>query len=435
MRLQLLAVFLGLAPAAKHVASFVVLDVPPAAAAAIATRQQHCWYSKNDGHRKSGRCFAQPADSRNRNSNDTTRQQQSSSSAAPQQPQTTVAVQLDTTLDDEKITALFAWISRAFDGDERYNNLMLAVAAVFGKNLPPNSAPALMLEEAVRMMMMMTMTTQPKDSNSAAERRLMGEPFSQYERESASLGAMGAAQWTGQWRTRPHALLSLHMHPNNWTSVQDWEKSLPRGCRRTLQRAVTAAEAAGEGFTVTALPIRNGRPAPHSSLAHFRCVVQHEVRLLTAITSSSGYDDDDSYDSVNSFLNALAEAVSRYMGTTRMAGEIREYRDTSTGQVIAFAHEVRKGRTVRGQWFYATNDAAKRYVWFHSVHSLVQRAIESSDGMIDTVDLGPSGSDDFSELKARYGFVAVDDWPAVADYRGPFWDYEANAPAKNGVTW
>ena len=36
------------------------------------------------------------------------------------------------------------------------------------------------------------------------------------------------------------------------------------------------------------------------------------------------------------------------------------------------------------------------------------------------VDLGPSGSDAFSDLKARYGFKSVDDWPAVADYRGDF---------------
>ena len=116
-----------------------------------------------------------------------------------------------------------------------------------------------------------------------------------------------------------------------------------------------------------------------------------------------------------------------------MSGEIREYRCTQTGKVIAIAHELRKGKTVRGQWFYATDDASKRYVWFHSVHSLVQRAIESD--IVETVDLGPSGSDEFSELKARYGFASVEDWPAVADYLGPFWDYETNQPAKNGVSW
>ena len=40
---------------------------------------------------------------------------------------------------------------------------------------------------------------------------------------------------------------------------------------------------------------------------------------------------------------------------------------------------------------------------------------------IDVVDLGPSGSDAFSELEAKYGFKLVDDWPAVADYQGDFW--------------
>lgn len=352
-------------------------------------------------------------------------------------------VQLDPTLTEEKITALFAWISRAFDGDDdRYNNLMLAVAAVFG-NLPPTSPPSILLRDALQSL--------SKDENT-----LTGEPFSMNEREMASMGAMGASQWTGQWRTRPHALLTLRQssqtptatkgninNSHNTTSaavvyvtVQDWERTLPRGCRRTLKRALE------QNFTIRALPIRNNKPAPHSSLAHFRCVVEHEVRLLTASSSSPL-----SYFDINDFLDALAEAVSRYMGTTRMTGEIREYRDADTGKVIAFAHEVRKGRTIRGQWFYATDEAAKRYVWFHSVYSLVQRAIESNNctgtngsnssvkHVIDAVDLGPSGSDDFSDLKARYGFVSVEDWPAVANYQGPFWDYETNAPAKNGVTW
>mmetsp|Transcript_12099 Transcript_12099/g.14603 ORF Transcript_12099/g.14603 Transcript_12099/m.14603 type:complete len:213 (+) Transcript_12099:3-641(+) len=183
------------------------------------------------------------------------------------------------------------------------------------------------------------------------------------------------------------------------TSVDDWKKNLPRGVKRTLKKALA------QNFTVTPKLIRGGEPAPHSSLAHFRCVVEHEVRLL------SGYG-------VEGFFDALAEAVSRYVGTTRMAGEIREYRDAN-GQVIAFAHEVRKGKTIRGQWFYANDVASKNYVWFHSVHDLVERAIEAEG--VDVVDLGPSGSDAFSELKERYGFVSVTDWPAVADYLGPFY--------------
>lgn len=59
----------------------------------------------------------------------------------------------------------------------------------------------------------------------------------------------------------------------------------------------------------------------------------------------------------------------------------------------------------------------------------MQRAIEA-DG-IDMVDLGPSGSDAFSELKQRYGFASVSDWHTVADYRGPF-EY---AGGKKGPSW
>lgn len=163
-----------------------------------------------------------------------------------------------------------------------------------------------------------------------------------------------------------------------------------------------------QNFTVISKPIRGGHAAPHSSYAHFRCVVQHEVRLLSNMYGSS----------TNAFVNALAEAISRYLGTTRMAGSVREYRDSDTGRVIGFAHEVAKGRTMRGQWFYCDDDAATRYVWFNSVSDLVRRAIE--DERIDVVDLGPSGSDAFTELKTKYGFESVVDWPSSADYSGDF---------------
>ena len=122
--------------------------------------------------------------------------------------------------------------------------------------------------------------------------------------------------------------------------------------------------------------------------------------------------------STNAFVNAHAEGLSRYQGTTRMAGNVLEYRDADTGRIIGFAHEVVKGRTMRGQWFFCDNDAATRYVWFHSVSDLVRRAIE--DDRIDVVDLGPSGSDAFTELKEKYGFIPVVDWPAAADYSGDF---------------
>lgn len=288
------------------------------------------------------------------------------------------SVSVETKLTDERATALFAWVSRAFAGDDEYNDLMLAIAAIFG-NLPEKSKPKQMVRDAMELL--------------PGEEECVGAPISLFDRERSSLGAMGAAQWTGQFRTRPHSLLEL----SNYTCVDDWVQTLPRGVRRTLKRA------SAQNFTVTSKPIRGSMPAPHSSLAHFRCVLEHEVRLLA--TSPHG------------FFDALGAAVGRYIETTRMAGEIQEYR--YEGKVIAFAHEVRKGKTIRGQWFYATDEASKRYVWFHSVQELIKRAIEVEG--VTVVDLGPSGSDAFTDLKERYGFVSVDDWPAVADYIGPFW--------------
>jgi len=297
---------------------------------------------------------------------------------AAEQGQQTVTV--EAIIDDEKVTSLFAWVSLAFAGEDEYNNLMMAIAVIFG-NLPSDSAPMKLLSDALKVL--------------PAEEKPVGDPISMDDREYYSLGAMGAAQWTGRFRTRPHALLSLH----NITTIDDWMKSLPRGCRRTIKKATS------QNFTVTTKPIFGDEPAPHSSLAHFRCVVAHEVRLLSCGPSG--------------FLDALGEAVSRYMGTTRMAGEIREYRNENN-KIIAIAHEVRKGKTIRGQWFYADDEASTRYVWFHSVYDLVRRSIELK-GDVTVVDLGPSGSDAFGDLKSKYGFVSVDDWPAVADYDGHFW--------------
>lgn len=156
-------------------------------------------------------------------------------------------VELDfSDVNEEKVSNLFAWVTRAFAGDPSYNNLILALIAIFNTNLDENAEPMKMLEKATASL--------------PVEEELVGEPFSRRVREQHSLGAMGAGQWTGQFRTRPHALLNIQ----NVTSVEEWVKSLPRGARRTLARATKAAE---QNFTVSAKPIYGGKPAPHSSLA------------------------------------------------------------------------------------------------------------------------------------------------------------------------
>jgi hypothetical protein len=207
--------------------------------------------------------------------------QRQSTIATTTRARQTQSVFLETDLDDDKITQLYAWVSRALAGDPRYGNLMYAMAAVFGSNLDEDSPLTLLLNDAMKKM--------------PGEEETVGEPFSLAEREEASLGAMGAAQWTGQWRTRPHALLELE----GLEKVDEWVKKLPRGCRRTLVKANN------QNFTVVEKPIYGDQPAPHSSLAHFRCVVEHEVRLLSG-------DGSPEY-----FFDALSEAISRYIGTTR----------------------------------------------------------------------------------------------------------------------
>lgn len=116
-----------------------------------------------------------------------------------------IAVTIDTTLSDEKMRSLFAWVKAAFDRDPYdpndvyayyYQNIELAIASAFGDNLPQDSLPAKLMEMAVKS---------AGDVNSKEwEEILIGDEISRRDRESASLGAMGAAQWSGRFMTRPH---------------------------------------------------------------------------------------------------------------------------------------------------------------------------------------------------------------------------------------
>jgi hypothetical protein len=117
---------------------------------------------------------------------------------------TPISVTIDTTLSDEKIKSLFAWIKCAFvpypydqsDVYTYYGNLELAIAAAFGNNLPSHSLPAKLMEMALK--------GEGDVSSKEWEDLLIGETISRRERESSSMGAMGAAQWTGRFMTRPH---------------------------------------------------------------------------------------------------------------------------------------------------------------------------------------------------------------------------------------
>ena len=243
------------------------------------------------------------------------------------------------------------------------------------------------------------------------EEQPVGPILSLEDRQLNSLGPLGAGQWTKQYDEKyPHSLLNVR----DIDHVLAWQKSLKRTCRQSL-RAVEI------NYTVVAKPITGDEPAPHSSLAVFRCIMEHELRLNLKGKLDENGDDELVDPSV--FFGAICEAVERYVISTKMAGTIYEYRLDPAGPIAIIAHEVRKGSVLRGQWCYMTDEAARNYGWFRAAHDLVDRAVQEKD--IDVVDLGPNGVDGkldaHAKLKQRYGFELVENWPAVADYRGPFW--------------
>jgi Tol biopolymer transport system component len=70
------------------------------------------------------------------------------------QQENELSVFLEPKLTEERMKSLFAWVSRAFAGDEDYNNLMLAMAAIFGTNLPPQSLPLQLVQKGESKVMM-----------------------------------------------------------------------------------------------------------------------------------------------------------------------------------------------------------------------------------------------------------------------------------------
>lgn len=308
-----------------------------------------------------------------------------------------VGVSKDIPEESDQIKNFFAWITRAIVGDERYDDLDVGLLTVFGHPSPQNVQ---LLQDALALL--------PDD-----EEQPVGPILSLEDRQLNSLGPLGAGQWTKQYDEKyPHSLLIVR----DIDHLLAWQKSLKRTCRQSLRRAV------GMNYTVVAKPITGDETAPHSSLAVFRCIVEHELRLNLKRQLVVG-DDTDEHVDLSVFFGAICEAVERYVISTMMAGTIYEYRLDSAGPIAIIVHEVRKGRVLRGQWCYMTDEAAKNYGWFRAVYDIVDRAVQEKD--VDLIDLGPNGVDGkldaHAELKQRYGFQLVEDWPAVADYRGPFW--------------
>ena len=76
-----------------------------------------------------------------------------------------------------------------------------------------------MVRVSFRVRVRVRVSRNPSPNPSPSQERV-GEAVSLRQRERGSLGAMGAGQWTGQFRTRPHALLDVR----GLASVEQWER-------------------------------------------------------------------------------------------------------------------------------------------------------------------------------------------------------------------
>lgn len=319
---------------------------------------------------------------------------------------------LDPTLTENRIQELYAWVHCAMNGDDRYEDLLEAVPAIFGQG---TIGPFL---ESMKTEAMMQMQDQKNGENRSSIMAL-----SQEERERNTLGPLGAGQWSGQHPEKfAHSVLLLT--EDNQT-VKSWIQSLPRKCRKTIRKSKQFLEQ--NNWTYSVRVIKPDLPAPHCSYHHFRCVLQHEIRLATAAFSDNKLKDDAYEDYGNIFFNAILEGIERFVMSLQMTGSILEYRN-GQDKVVAFCHMVAKGTTLRGQWFYASDEASRVLIWFHSVWYMVQCSLDDYKSSVTAVDLGPNGLDGqfmaHANLKQKYGFDLYEDWPRVASYRGSFWSIQ-----------
>lgn len=110
---------------------------------------------------------------------------------------------------------------------------------------------------------------------------------------------------------------------------------------------------------------------------------------------------------------AVLVSLVRFLCVVCMVGSFDEY--YHDGKLIAFSSTIVKGNTLRAMWFYQLPEFNHCQIWFHSVRSSVRRAILMK---LSSIDLGPSTSENLSDLKSKFGFEYCDSWLQL--YDGPF---------------
>jgi len=429
---------------------------------------------------------------------------------------------LDPTLTEERTQQLFAWIACAMDHDRQqrhhasadtrvdatneeeeedamYEDLAnLALPAIFGvtksQSTVTNDEDFEQWQTLLQRLKSKACQRYPSHVlllSSYDDALRIASPAPLQEQERNAMGPLGAGQWLGQYPEKfAHSILKLQVDSDHFVTDQEWIQSLPRTCRQTIGKVMTELvecqnnnsgnhnndDNTDSGGCYELRAIQPNVPAPQSTYHHFRCVIQHQVRLAeqqAAVatdddSTTTSMDDDDDEDSPrqrqdeqddygNCFFNSILEGVERFVMSLEQCGSILEYRSCNQ-QVIAFCHLIAKGQTIRGQWFYASDEASRMRLLFHAIWYMVHKATEinhqqatatatasekavhgdasgnnstppRATATVTAVDLGPNGIDGrymaHAKLKQKYGFELYEDWPKVADYRGSFWSLDS----------
>ena len=125
--------------------------------------------------------------------------------------------------------------------------------------------------------------------------------------------------------------------------------------------------------------------------------------------------------SIYPFWKALLITCLRFFTARCMLGALDEFRDSS-GKLLCWTSTIVKGDTLRGMWFYQSQEAknAKLYLWHFSLWIGICR-VAKMEG-VKWCDTGPSVGQGTKEMKVKFGFLAEERWRDVCNYDGDFRD-------------
>lgn len=178
-----------------------------------------------------------------------------------------------------------------------------------------------------------------------------------------------------------HALLDLHAVPK----------------RRNLDRRVLRDTLSRHELRV--------RQRVGMSWATVAVIADHELRMTEGRAST-----------LYVRLLTLARVLSFWVTTSATRGAFDEWYHAPSGEVVAVAHVIAKGDTIRGMWFYQRTAYSRCSLYFAQTRITMERALALG---LRYVDAGPSApSQRASKELLGFVFVGPDVWKS--HYQGAF---------------